>query len=69
MRVPHRTGRNLAIDSSIVQLLPQCNSVIAMSGFYRLVPEYNAHAGLTVLVEIFLIYPSAIRRYKWIVEL
>lgn len=62
-------GRNLAIGSSIVQSLPLCNSVIAMGGFYRLMPEYNAHAGLIVLVEIFLIYSSTNRRYKWILEL
>jgi len=62
-------GRNLAIDSSTVQLLPQWNSVIATSGFYRLAPECSAHAGLIVLVEIFLIYPSTMRRYKRILEL
>lgn len=61
-------GRSLEIDSSI-QLLPQCSSIIATGGFYRLVPKYNAHAGVIALVEIFLIYPSAIRRYKWVLKL
>lgn len=69
MRVPHRMGGPLVIDSSLVQLLAQCNSVIAMAEFYRLMSEYNANAGLIILVVIFLFYPSAIRRSKWILEL
>lgn len=56
MGVSHRMGGSLAIDSSIVQVLPRRDSVTAMGGFYRLVPEHNAHAGLTVIVEIFLIF-------------
>lgn len=70
MRVPHWMGRSLPYSQVSLRVTAsvQCNSD-SHRWILHIVTEYNAHAGLIILVAAFLIYPNTNRREKLIPEL